>query len=184
MMSEIPTAPWHKHSFEELLQNRLPELIASRLPLESYTVVQEGTGTCAIELGLKGGNGTGTFRIAGIPLPDEEGIFPLEGQRIVVLPVASEVNLERAQIQCVGEQIFEFIEPRLGEAPPELPWTEELVRSWLPLDRWIIEFLDRANQPWDWSREPRTSQILDEQNPLARIEHLRRILVLGERDDT
>ena len=38
MISAAYTAPWHKQSYDRFIQERLPELIASRLPLASYHV--------------------------------------------------------------------------------------------------------------------------------------------------
>ena len=38
MMSITAAAPWHKESFDKFINERLPQLLADRLPLGGYFV--------------------------------------------------------------------------------------------------------------------------------------------------
>jgi hypothetical protein len=76
-----------------------------------------------------------------LPQPDGQGLFVVDGQPYVVVPVASQQELDRATIDCVGERLEAYIKERLGQAPPDLAWDEELARAWLPLDEWVEAFL-------------------------------------------
>ncbi|HUU70790.1 MAG TPA: hypothetical protein VM186_14775 [Planctomycetota bacterium] len=163
------TAPWHKRSYECFVKERLPELIASRVPLEGYGAAPTGPYTCKLSLTVANAAGKATLEFNSILAPDETGLFVVDGKRIVVVPTASCDELDKAEIRCVGEQLYEFVEPRIGEAPPDLQWDEALVRSWLPLDKWLREFLGPANLP--------TVMPLDDRNWLSRCEHLRRIVI-------
>jgi hypothetical protein len=158
-------SPWHKISFDRFLEERLPQLLASRLPLAGYRIDTTGTYTCRVEVALGGAEGRVEVVYAEVPRPDEEGTFAMDGRRLVVVPRASEANLEAAEIRCAGEQLYDWIAARLGEAPEGLPWDEGLARTWLPLDLWVRAFLRQVGQP------------LQETNWLARRTHLRRISV-------
>jgi hypothetical protein len=158
-------APWHKASFDRFLEERLPQLLASRLPVAGYRIDATETYTCRVELALGGSEGRVEVVYAEVPRPDEEGVFTIDGRRLVVVPRASEANLAAAAIDCAGEQLHDWIAARLGEAPEGLPWDEELARTWLPLDLWARAFLRQVGQP------------LQESNWLARRTHLRRISI-------
>ena len=100
-----------------------------------------------------------------IPRPDEDGLFYLADEPCVVIPTASQEELDIAEIACVGEQLLAFIQERLGQASNGITWNEEVLRAWLPLDRWIDEFLHT------------NAQRLDTTNWLSRHTHLRRIII-------
>src|SRR5262249_10533553 len=104
-----------------------------------------------------------TLDYRDIPQPDDDGVFEIDGVQRLVVATASTAALDTAAIQCVGEQLYDYIEARLGEAPEALPWDEALARAWLPLDRWLRTFLITQ----------RFAQPLDQTNWLARWEHLR-----------
>ena len=168
-MSTPPPASWHKRSYDRFLNERLPELIAARLPLEAYRAEATGPNACRVSLILANAAGTTRLEIDNVPAPDETGLFRVDGKKLVVLPSASCEEMDEAEIRCVGDYLYDFIEPRLGEAPPDLRWDESLARSWLPLDDWVREFLRPANVPWVTP--------LDDLNWLSRLEHLRRVVV-------
>jgi len=96
------------------------------------------------------------------------GIFYLQQQSYVVIPSADSARLDQAVISCVGEQLLQYISERLGRAPAGLPWDEELLRTWLPLDKWITEFLVE------------NGQVLEETNWLSKISHLRRLRIMED----
>ncbi|HVB22437.1 MAG TPA: hypothetical protein VNG51_10865 [Ktedonobacteraceae bacterium] len=104
-----------------------------------------------------------------IPVPDEAGVFIIEGLPHVVVPLAEHENLDTADIACVGEQLYQYIEERCGTMPQEVVLTEETAHAWLPLDTWIQAFFASR------------SQLLDTGNWLAKQQHLRRIFII-ERD--
>jgi len=164
------STPWHKASFDRFIQERLPQLLAERLPLVGYQAQSTGRYTCRIIVTLA--SATGDIETAyDIPQPDEEGLFEIEGAYRVVVPTASNEELDTATFHCVGEQLYEYIQEHVGQAPADLPWDAELVRAWLPLDTWIDAFLRGMVRP--------QAQSLDTSNWLSRHTHLRRIYILG-----
>ena len=120
--------PWHKRSYDRFLDERLPALLAERLPLVDYRVTPVGAYTCRIAVTLAGPDGEVKVMFDDIPQPDEDGVLKLGDEFRVVIPVATDEDLARAEILCVGEQVWESIAARMGQAPPELPWDERLVR--------------------------------------------------------
>jgi hypothetical protein len=158
-----PSAPWHRESYDRFLNERLPQLLAARLPLAGYAVDGEGSTECRVRVVLAAAGGDLEVEYPAIPQPDAEGVFQLGGAAHVVPRVAAPGSLAEAEAEAVGEQLFAFIEARLGTAPPGLPWDETLARAWLPLDAWVREFLQAR------------AQRLDETNWLARRTHLRRL---------
>ncbi len=166
-MSVNVATPWHKRSYDRLLQEQLPKLLSKRLPLVSYAALPSGPYSCEIYLALTSGrNGEVEVTYSGIPQPDEEGQFELEGDPYVVVPTASHEVLDEAEIRCVGEQLYAYLEARLGQAPADLTWDAALAQAWLPLDTWVGAFLAE------------TAQRLDSTNWVSRHTHLRRLLVL------
>ena len=164
-MAVDPRAPWHKASFDRFLNERLPELLAARLPLAGYRVEPTGTHTCRVTVGFSAGSATLDVEYAGLPVPDDDGVFRVNGSERVVVPLASSEDLGEAQVRCAGEQLHDWIAERLGEAPDNLPWDATLARSWLPLDEWVSDFLKT------------TAQAIDDTNWLSRHTHLRRIVI-------
>jgi len=173
-MATRSSSPWHKASFQQLMETRLPELLASRLPLGGYTVEPTGEQTCRVKLALAAGDVAVTY--TDIPRPDDDGVFQIGSRRVVVVPQASCEQLEEAEIRCVGEQLYDFVERRLGDAPDGLPWDESLIRSWLPLDSWIEEFFAEGDTPGG-NATVMTAIVRDEENWLAHRAHLRRIVI-------
>jgi RNA polymerase Rpb2, domain 6/RNA polymerase Rpb1, domain 2/RNA polymerase Rpb2, domain 3 len=193
-------AAWHKDSYDRFIHERLPQLISERLPLAGYRVEPSaertlvvkspqteeeyevtGAYSCTLVVTLSTGNGDVEVPYADIPQPDEEGLFTFDGYQRLVVPIASEEALERAEIRCVGEQACDYIEDRLIHAPADLPWDEPLARSWLPLGQWLHDFL-RNGLPW--SRDPSgptgpltTAHYIDALNWLAKHTHLRRVII-------
>ncbi len=166
-MSVNASAPWHKASFDRFLQDRLPQLLAERLPLAGYHVEAGGRYTCRLVVTLASPTGEVEVTYNDLPQPDEDGLFEIEGQLCVVVPTASHERLEVAEMRCVGEQLYDYVRERMGQAPPDLPWDAALARAWLPLDTWMAEFVGD------------TAQKLDTTNWLSRHTHLRRVAVLN-----
>src|SRR5437016_3899486 len=123
------SAPWHRASFDRFLYERLPQLLAERLPLTVYQVEEDGArGCCSVRLGVTGSAGDVETEFRDLPRPDEAGLFTVEGQPMVepggalragallatvegqpmvVLPVTSDSDLAAARIRCVGEQLYD-----------------------------------------------------------------------------
>jgi hypothetical protein len=161
-MTTFPSTPWHKASYDKFLSERLPQLLAERLPLDGYSLVDETPQSCCIHLELSSGVQADYPRI---PRPNENGAFMLDGELRVVVPLASSEELERAEIDCVGEQLYDYIQEHLGQASNGITWDAEFLSAWLPLDRWINDFLQGK------------AQALDTTNWLSRHTHLRRIFI-------
>ena len=128
------SAPWHKASFDRFLQERLPELLVERLPLVGYRAEPTGRYTCRVTVTLVSASGDVEIEYADLPQPDEGGLFEINEEPTIVVPIASTEELDIAEIRCAGEQLYDYIEERLGQAPTNgLPWDAELARAWLPL---------------------------------------------------
>jgi len=158
--------PWHKASYDQLLSDTLPQLLAERLPLASYQVIENDPAahSCTVLVELAGGV---QASYPAVPQLDDAGLFYLDEYPRVVIPLASQEELDQAEITCVGEQLFAYIHERLGQASNGLTWDEEILRAWLPLERWVTEFLMSTAQP------------LDTTNWLSRHKHLRSLLIPG-----
>jgi hypothetical protein len=165
-MSLNVSTPWHKASFERFLHERLPQLLADRLPLVGYQAGSTGRYKCRVVVTLtSASNGDVEIEYGDLPQPDEEGLLEIKGELKLVIPTAAHERLDVAEMRCVGEQLYDYVHERLGEAPPDLPWDAALARVWLPLDTWVHKFMcERA-------------QTLDARNWLSRHTHLRRILI-------
>jgi hypothetical protein len=166
-------APWHKSSFDHFLHERLPQLLAEYVPLIGYTLTTTNQYTCQIQLMLASPTGEVQIAYAGLPQPDQDGLFVIKEKPLVVVPYATSDDLEQADIFCVGEQLYEYLRNRLGKAPDDLPWDATLAKAWLPLDLWMREFFE-APPKISWST---TVQLLDQTNWLARRSHLRRLAI-------
>ena len=179
-------APWHKESFDRFISDTLPQLIAARLPLAGYSTQSLDTYTCNIKITI--GGVEVNYQILQ---PDENGLFNVDGGIMIVVPVASSEHLDTAEIKCVGEQLYDYISERLGEAASDLPWDEALIRAWLPLDTWVRNIVTSADpdayNPWPaepekltkWRKNPLldTGQYLDRSNKLAELTHIRRVII-------
>ncbi len=134
-------APWHKESFEALMHERLPQLLGERLPLAAYSAEATGEAAYTVHVALAGSSGVVQGEYRDVPGPNAQGVIPIDGIRRVVMPVAMGRDLATARIKCVGDQLFDFIAARLGQAPDDLVWDEALLATWLPLNDWVNEFL-------------------------------------------
>lgn len=164
-MKDRLSAPWHTLSFERFLSERLPSLLAERLPLAAYSFQTEDACHCQVIVEISSDHHPVVVSYSGLPRPDEQGIFILEGQPYIVAPIVSHEELDQATVQCVGEQLRDYLAARMGQASAEMDWEEAVVRAFLPLDAWFIDFL-RA-----------TAQRLDTTNWHSLHTHLRRILI-------
>ncbi len=167
-MSLNIATPWHRNSYDTFLQERLPRLLAERLPLDSYRIEEIDARTVAVTIALQTGAGRFT-KTCTLPQPDPNGLFLIDGRQALVAPIAADDDLETAEIACVGEQLEGYCAARLGEGRADLPWTETLLRAWLPLDTWVQEFLAATALP------------LDTTNWLSRHTHLRRLYLPDRR---
>ena len=159
---------WHKKSWDRFVGTRLPEMLAKSLPLERYTIEERGdSSTIILSVSARGGDSI-TAEIGPIPRPDDSGVFIYNGREVVFMPLASDEYLNI--ISCCGEQLADFIEPRLPSGPAGLFSDAESLLAWLPLSEWINEFFLTR------------SQILDYHNQLARSTHLNRIKIPDPKD--
>lgn len=169
------SAPWHKHSFDGFIHEKLPELLESRMPLTSYAVQEKSTYSLEVIVGIKADEGEMTLTFPALPQPDEQGIFKIDTDAWVVVPVADAADLATAHIRCAGEQLYDYIAARLGEAPEDLPIDEETARAWLPLDECFRTFLTSDRQEED-GRIVKANQALESANWLSIHTHLRRLI--------
>jgi len=155
-------------SFRRFVHEWLPSALGQLVDLADYRVTESGD-RCAIELTVRSGKGDVTVTFEDIPLPRADGSFVIGGVERAVWLTADRSDLESAEVKCVGEQLIEEIGPRLLAPPDSADWTAELLQAWLPLDRWVREFL--LNSP--------TSLVIDhteyDPNWLARETCLRRV---------
>src|SRR5690349_17942513 len=115
------TAFWHKASFENFMQERLPQLLAERLPLAGYHFAAMSTYTCQVTVLLAPNAGQQEVVYTDLPQPDAQGVFLIDGTERTVVPLAADSELDSTPIQCVGEMLYKLVAERLGEAPPDLP---------------------------------------------------------------
>jgi hypothetical protein len=161
-------APWHRASFDRFLNQRLPELLAERLPLAAYTVQQGQGKTCHVTVEIAINSHTLLLDYPDLPQPNEQGTFEIEDHPHIVVPFASQEELDKAEVKCVGERLYDYIAARLGKAPSDIAWDESMARAFLPLDTWFAQFLQG------------TAQWMDTTNWHARYTHLRRILIVND----
>ena len=163
-------APWHKESFEVLMHERLPQLLGERLPLVAYSAEATSESAYTVHVALAGSSGVIQGKYRDVLGPNAQGVIPIDGTRRVVMPVATDRDLATARIKCVGDQLFDFIAARLGQAPDDLVWDEALLATWFPLNSWVTEFLR------SWPYAPPTPPF-DEVNWLERWAVLRRLAI-------
>jgi len=164
-MTKLYPAPWHKISFDHFLDERLPELLASRLPLAGYSARPEGETTCQVVVDIQVNSHILSVAYPNLPVAGPDGLFLLDERPVIVVPIAADEDLSQSVIHCAGEQLYDYIAFRMGHAPAEIDWDETVARAFLPLDAWFDAFL----------RE--TGQLFDTTNWHSRQTHLRRILV-------
>lgn len=169
------TAPWHKISWDGFLHEALPSLLADAVSLEGYRVEDVDTYQCRLHLSVKGTSGVIDVVYDDIPQCDALGRFRIDGHTRVVVARPTEVDLEKADILCVGEQILEALAAQIGDVPDGLD-DAETIQTCLPVSEWIHEF---------FVTEP-TSHYLQMTNAVDMHTHLRRVTLftlLGEAVD-
>lgn len=158
------TAYWHRDSFEALLEQSLPTLLARRTPLIGYHWKYSDENTVKVQLILGRENLEIPLNFQ-IPAPDSEGVFRINDKQYVVVPEASSEHLQDAKIRCVGDMLLDYIDSHLGDISPEMMTSASEIKNWIPIDFWVQEFLSTKGQS------------LDNTNWTARITHLRRIRI-------
>lgn len=172
-MTTKMATPWHTASFDDFLNEQLPQALSQQVPLIGYQRESSDVYTCQITLTLASSTGEVQVTYTDLPQPDQTGVFMVHGQALVVVPYATSDDLEQAEICCVGEQLYAYIQKRLGKAPNTLSWDAALVRAWLPLDLWMAEFFgDCAERDGG-----QFVQRLDQENWLASHQHMRRLYI-------
>ncbi|MBM3492836.1 MAG: hypothetical protein FJX72_00725, partial [Armatimonadetes bacterium] len=157
--------PWHAESWRSMLTDGLPALLKERMPLTGYRVDMAGA-HAAVAVCAGAPNGVVEAEHV-LPMPDDRGIFELDGKRRVVVPTASSDDLATASVSCAGERFAAYVAERLGDTPEEAITDADALRELLPLGDWARSFVLAA-------------QVLDETNPLATLVHLRRIMLPAE----
>ena len=82
--------------------------MAAALPLTGYAAEDCGPATCAITLSVALDDQIVLLTYPDFPSPDENGLFFIDGQPFIVIPLASQEELDQASIDCVGEQLAAF----------------------------------------------------------------------------
>lgn len=162
-----PRADWHKESWNRCIRTELPQLIGRHCDLSAYRVSTHDN-TAEIAVGVMNGDEELATKYAGIPMPDEHGVFEVAQTPTVVVPLARDERME--DVRCAGEQLLAFLADRIVPCSPGLVDTEEALRAWLPLDEWVAAFFREIGQPQDT------------RNWLSRATHLRRIRLEEPRD--
>ena len=152
-------------SFRGFLEEWLPQRLGEIIDLLDYRVEVAADGARTARLAVRCDRRVEIVTLAGIPGPTPAGTFTVAGCERVVALVADRADLARAEVKCVGEQLRDEIEPRLVPLPDRADCTAEMLAAWLPIDRWVTDFLLHAP----------TSQPIDDTNWLARQTHLRRL---------
>src|SRR5687767_3647373 len=109
MNTQTHTAFWHKASFDRFMQEQLPQLLAERLPLAAYRFEPTGTYTGRVTVAVDTNAQTVEVEYTDLPLPDETGVFMVNGERRTVVPQAMHTDLDRAEIKCAGEQLYDLL---------------------------------------------------------------------------
>jgi hypothetical protein len=166
------SALWHKASYDRFLKERLPELLAAALPLTGYTVEDSSPATCVITISMALNEQIVLLTYPDFPCPDENGVFSIDGQPLIVIPLATQEALDRARIDCVGEQLSTYLAARIGRLPIDESLASldavhlaEMLRTWLPLLAHARAFLKE------------TAQALDTTNWFSWHTHVRRVLI-------
>ena len=193
-MSNWTEPTWHRESYDRFLQERLPELLAERLPLVGYKAAFPTETTASVTITVSGPTGDVSTTFDNLARPDHEGLLYLEvsnGEREggpewrhhrIVLPYADSEDLANANISCIGEHLYEYVKERLGEAFDGMQWDENLLRSFVPLDTWFDAMYRGRPRPYLGLIAPH-SQWLDKTNWLAKQLHCRRLVVPGASGD-
>ena len=160
-----PSTPWHRTSFMRFIDEDLPRLLKEKLPVQDYRAQNDETRTCRVHVDF--GQVAVDYQI---PQPDAEGVFCRDGQEWVVPPLTLGTDLAQTSVDCVGEQLMDFIAQRLSGKDEETPTNEEEARALLPLDLWCNDFLARH------------AERIQHINWLDRQTHLRRLLLPDRQD--
>lgn len=157
-------AVWHKKSWDAFLEEKLTRLLADHISVGGYRIEPVDTFSCNLHLSVQTKNKVVDVFYENLPMCDTWGCFKIAGHCRAVVPVPTEIDLEKADILCVGEQALGFLETRMGEVPEHLE-DAGAIQACLPLGEWLEEF---------FTTEP-TSQYLQRTNDVDMHTHLRRI---------
>ncbi len=166
-MSRHYCEEWHLESWNRFCNEELPRVLSEICSLSGYSVLRSDD-VAEIRIAVSGDNDEIETTYAGIPIPDEEGIFRIDDEQVVVVPEAETEEL--SDVKCCGELAMEYLRRRISPLREHLLPNEQALKTWLPLGEWILTFL-RGN-----------GQVLDIQNWVARRTHLRRIRIRNVRD--
>ena len=193
-MTKFTEPTWHRESYDRFLQERLPELLADRIPLTGYKAEFTSETTARVTVTINGPKGEVSTTFDDLARPDVDGLLwsdvsnnerehgPLWRHAKIVLPYADNEDLTVANIKCIGERLYDYVEERLGEAGEGLPWDETLLRSWAPLDVWFDAMYHDRPKPGIGLYNPQ-AQWLDKTNWLATQIHIRRLVIPGASGD-
>jgi len=96
-MTACTSAPWHRASFQRFLLRSLPDLLTQRVPLAGYEVEHPSEERCRVTVSVTGRGEDLIVTFDSVPTPDEYGVFLIEGERFVVVPQATDADLEAAE---------------------------------------------------------------------------------------
>ena len=162
MKQGIPPTVWHRDSMLRFYRSGLRDILRSRLHAQGYRCAESGAAV-EVSFGVESLRGLIEVGYPGLPLPDDDGVFTLEGKRLVVVPVADSEELAESRVGCAGEQLLSFLSERIGGGPSFREWDDDLLRSLVPLGRLITEFLESVGQE------------LEAANVYSTAAHLRRL---------
>jgi hypothetical protein len=168
MTPDFPT-PWHKASYDKFLLQTLPKILTSRIPDSTCSILPEEDDYWRILLEVKDNSHSLSIEFPHTPAIKESGVFYLDGEPYIVVPVASQEELDQAEIRCVGEQLEDELSSRLGYPPAGLEWDANLLYAFFPIDRIISDFFKAK------------AQRLDTTNWHSRQTHLHRIIIPGRK---
>ena len=212
MMRTPPPTPWHRASFEDFLQHRLPALLRERMGLTSVHAERIDDAACRIVLAGHGVGDPFEIEYAPIPQPDAEGVFHIDDEELLAenrrrgegppsRPPNPSASGPVAVAPTSGGQVFAggghqlIVSPRAdGEdlATARIDCVGELLHAFiearlghLPEGVDLDETLVRRLLPLtEWVRLflACTAQRLNGTNALDRATHLRRLLVLERKE--
>jgi hypothetical protein len=139
---------WHRESMIRFYKEYL-----QKLGKGLFTVTCSNTGRYTLDLRIAWANEETDY--TELPLPDDRGVFSVDGNNVVVIPIAEKPDFAGGTVLCAGEQVRDFFLDRID------PETES---AGLPVDILLRDFLDSRGQIWD------------ETNVCTRIIHPRRLL--------
>ncbi len=160
----------HVRSFREFIQRRLPEALRKVIPVVDYRAEWTAESRGSVSFSVDPDGPRLTFDDLLFPRPDGSFLPRIGEHSLFVIATANSNNLEEAEIKLVGDQLMDWIAPRLAAPPNGGPWDEETLRAWFPLDEWLEGI---------WGGGLPTAQWMDLTNPVAQATHFRRLILRG-----